>query len=116
MEGPSYAQRDITNPLIYFTLEHDYDDAEAAKFHWDCKVEPVVVMNYIAYVSDWMQLCSLEDAGDGFSGVDYWTKPIFPLDALQEFIALRTLSTGETSSISGNQLFVGLFVGKVPNY
>lgn len=61
-----------------------FDDSRASNFHWDFSVDAKTVMEYIGQVLSWQRVCMLEDAGDGFSGVDYWTKHILIFDVLQE--------------------------------
>lgn len=70
--------------MVAFALQLSFKESQDADFKWDFKVEPVVVMNYIAQVLAWIRLCMLEDAGDGFSGVDYWMKHVLLFDSLQE--------------------------------
>ncbi|KAJ9500934.1 hypothetical protein H2202_003492 [Exophiala xenobiotica] len=74
----------IENPLIAFALQLSFKESQDADFKWDFKAEPAVVMNYVAQVLAWIRLCMLEDAGDGFSGVDYWMKRVLLFDSLQE--------------------------------
>ena len=75
----------INDPLVAFAQERlSFEDSKASKYHWDFKVSPQEVFEYITQVVCWMRLCMLEDVGDGFSGVDYWTKKILIWDVLPE--------------------------------
>ncbi|KAK4948752.1 hypothetical protein LTR10_012757 [Elasticomyces elasticus] len=74
----------IGNPLVAFALQNTFQESQAADYHWEFKVEPQVVFEYIGQVLSWMRLCMLEDTGNGFSGVDYWQKHVLLFDALQE--------------------------------
>jgi hypothetical protein len=40
---------------------------------------------YLGQVAAWQRLVLLEDAGDGFSGVDYWNNKVMLLDIHKEF-------------------------------
>lgn len=57
---------------------------QATRGIWDVAVPYKTVMEYITQLLCWQRLCMLEDAGDGFSCVDYWMKHIFVFDALRE--------------------------------
>lgn len=74
----------LQNPLVAFALQNTLQESKAAEYHWDIKVEPQVIFEYIGQVLSWMRLCMLENAGDGFSGVDYWQKKVLVFDALDE--------------------------------
>ncbi|KAL2201765.1 hypothetical protein CC79DRAFT_1377210 [Sarocladium strictum] len=50
----------------------------------DYKVGLRELMDYVSQVAAWHRLSSLEDAGDGFSGVDYWTNNMLLLDFAEE--------------------------------
>ena len=41
-------------------------------------------MEYVTQELCWQRLCILKDAGDGFSGVDYWLKHVLVFDVLEE--------------------------------
>ncbi|KAK6196727.1 hypothetical protein LQW54_011236 [Pestalotiopsis sp. IQ-011] len=74
----------IENPLVSFDTDKSFDQARASNFHWEFKVPPKTVMEYITQVVAWQRLCMLEDAGDGFSCADYWSSNVFCIDVLQE--------------------------------
>jgi hypothetical protein len=74
----------IHNPLISFGKEMNFDASRASNFHWEFKVEPITVVEYVSQVLAWRRLCMLEDAGDGFSCTDYWQNNIFCFDTLRE--------------------------------
>lgn len=74
----------LSNPLIVFGKDHNFDESRASNFHWDFAVGPQTVMEYIAQVLAWARLCKLEEAGDGFSCADYWLNNIMCFDVLQE--------------------------------
>ena len=61
-----------------------FKESEEANFHWDFKVEPKTVLEYVGQVLSWTRLCMLEDAGDGFSGTEYWQNNVLIFSALQE--------------------------------
>ncbi|KAI1119996.1 capsular polysaccharide synthesis protein-domain-containing protein [Nemania abortiva] len=44
------------------------------------------LVEYGAQIACWRRLCMLEDAGDGFSGVDYWLKNILWIDLPRELV------------------------------
>ncbi|KAK6067346.1 capsule polysaccharide biosynthesis protein [Seiridium cupressi] len=74
----------IENPLVAFGAEVNFDESRASNFSWDFAVPPKTVMEYISQVLSWRRLCMLEDAGDGFSGSDYWQNHVFCFDVLKE--------------------------------
>ncbi|KAI0125458.1 hypothetical protein BJ170DRAFT_631232 [Xylariales sp. AK1849] len=74
----------IESPLVSFAANADFDESRASNFHWDFAVPAKTVMEYITQVLSWQRLCMLLDAGDGFSGSDYWQKNILCFDVLQE--------------------------------
>lgn len=74
----------IENPLVSFGANEDIDEARASNFNWEFQVEPKTVMEYITQVLAWKRLCMLEDAGDGFSGSDYWQNNVYCFDVLKE--------------------------------
>lgn len=53
-------------------------------YHWEFKVEPITVMEYIGQVMAWQRLCMLEDPNDGFNGPDYYEKKVLLFDSLSE--------------------------------
>ncbi|KIX03860.1 uncharacterized protein Z518_07413 [Rhinocladiella mackenziei CBS 650.93] len=83
------------SPLVAFALNQSFDESRQSNFHWDFKVEPQMVLEYISQVLSWSRLCMLEDAGDGFSGVDYWQRHVLPFSALHEcWRAEKTIGFG----------------------
>ncbi|KAH8650179.1 hypothetical protein BX600DRAFT_529397 [Xylariales sp. PMI_506] len=75
----------LQNPLINsFGAGLSFDEARASKFNWEFKVSPTTVAEYISQVFAWVRLCTLEDAGDGFSCTDYWQNNILCFDTLKE--------------------------------
>jgi len=74
----------IEHPLIAFAKELKFDGSQARNFHWDFKVEPQTVMEYIAQVMSWMRLSMLEDPNDRFSGAEYYASKVLLFDSLTE--------------------------------
>ncbi|KAJ0415801.1 hypothetical protein BJY00DRAFT_304630 [Aspergillus carlsbadensis] len=72
------------NPLFAFAGELDYSAVAEKGYNWDWDVEPLRVLDYITQVIAWVRLTLLEDAGDGFSGVDYARNNILWTDVLSE--------------------------------
>jgi hypothetical protein len=56
---------------------------DAGRFDVDWK-EPMKSVEYVAQIVCMVRLCSLEDAGDGFSCSDYWENNVLCFDAFQE--------------------------------
>ena len=90
----------LEDPLVSFALEMGFEDSQASNYHWDFKVEPRTVMEYVGQVIAWRRLCLLEDAGDGFSGTRYWEEKVLLFDALQEDWGAEA-----TIGFSGQKLF-----------
>lgn len=90
----------ITDPLVGFGQEMNFEDSQAMKYHWEFSVEPGVVIDYIGQVLAWTRLCMLEDAGDDFSGADYWADHVLLFDALSE-----DWGAEETIGFIGQDLF-----------
>lgn len=64
----------------------------------DWKIGLRELMDYVSQIAAWHRVASLEDAGDGFSGVDYWTKHMLLLDFLEETCKpMRLLGKAEQS-------------------
>lgn len=76
--------RIIENPLVQFGKAVKFEDSEARGFKWDFKVQPTMVMGYIAQVLSWDRLCMLEDPNDGFNGRDYYAEKVLLFDSLTE--------------------------------
>lgn len=72
------------SPLLTPLQDTGFEDAQDADFTWDFKVAPKTVFEYITQVICWRRLCSLQDAGDGFSCVDYWQTHIFGFHVREE--------------------------------
>ena len=75
----------IESPLFVPMQESmNFEDSRASNFTWEFNVDVKTVMEYISQILAWSRVCMLEDMGDGFSGVDYWTKHVLAFDVLQE--------------------------------
>lgn len=74
----------IENPLVSFGKEVKFEDSQAKNYHWEFKVEPRTVMEYIGQVLAWSRLCMLEDPNDGFNGADYYENKVLLFDSLSE--------------------------------
>lgn len=61
------------NPLFAFAASMiDFGAAEAKGFHWEFKVDPGTVFQYITQCLCWMRLSVLEEPGEkGFNGAEY---------------------------------------------
>lgn len=53
-------------------------------YHWEFKVEPLTVMEYIGQVLAWMRLSMLEEPNDGFNGAEYYANKVLLFDSLSE--------------------------------
>ena len=69
-------------------------------YHWEFKVEPLTVMEYIGQVLAWLRLCMLEDPNDGFNGAEYYENKVLRFDSLSE-----DLGAEATIGFSGQDLF-----------
>ena len=69
-------------------------------FHWEFKVEPRTVMEYIGQVLSWLRLCMLEEPNDGFNGAEYWANKVLLFDSLSEDWGAEA-----TVGFSGQDLF-----------
>ena len=74
----------IQDPLLSFALSLDFSESVKRGYKWEFIVEPLTVFEYITQVTAFLRLTMLEEAGDGFSGVDYALTNILWFDALQE--------------------------------
>lgn len=74
----------MDNPLVAFGLQYRFLDSEAAKLDWDFKVPVKTAVEYVTQVVAWSRVCMLEDAGDGFSGADYWRDNVLAFDSRKE--------------------------------
>ncbi|RDW63679.1 hypothetical protein BP6252_11224 [Coleophoma cylindrospora] len=81
----------IQNPLLSFALTMDFSESERRGYNWEFIVEPLTVFEYITQVTSFLRLSMLEDAGDGFSGVDYALNNILWFDVLPEDWAAETV-------------------------
>lgn len=57
----------------------------------DWKVGLRELMDYASQIAAWHRVASLEDVGDGFSGVDYWTNNMLLLDFFETCKPMRFL-------------------------
>lgn len=90
----------IENPLVSFGKEVKFEDSQARNFHWEFKVEPRTVMEYIGQVLAWLRLCMLEDPTDGFNGAEYYANKVLLFDSLSE-----DWGAEEAIGFSGQDLF-----------
>lgn len=67
-----------------FAREIDLDEAKEADFSWDWTVDATTVIEYVSQMGCWRRVAMLEDAGDGFSGSDYWQTHVYTFSALRE--------------------------------
>ncbi|KAF2668757.1 hypothetical protein BT63DRAFT_284886 [Microthyrium microscopicum] len=81
----------ITHPLLTFAQTMDFSESQKKGYAWEFIVGPVTVFEYISQVLAWMRLCSLEDAGDGFSGAEYQRDHILWYDTLPENWSAETV-------------------------
>lgn len=72
------------NPLFAFMRNEGFAASQERGFTWEWAVTPTTVFEYITQVLVWMRLTMLEDAGDGFSGVDYAMNQVLWFDVLAE--------------------------------
>lgn len=77
-----------------------FEDSQARNFHWEFKVEPRTVMEYVGQVLAWLRLCMLEDPNDGFNGAEYYADKVLLFDSLSE-----DWGAEETIGFSGQDLF-----------
>lgn len=74
----------MKSPLMKIVAEQPLDLERAQRFQWDISEDAKYVDEYVTQVMCWNRLCLLEDAGDGFSGVDYWSNKVLLWDGLEE--------------------------------
>ncbi|KAJ5586973.1 uncharacterized protein N7459_002738 [Penicillium hispanicum] len=72
----------LSDPLITPLLPIMFEGADG-KFDPDW-IDEKVALEYITQIICWSRLFCLEDAGEGFSGLEYWEKHIFGFSAMQE--------------------------------
>lgn len=92
----------MDNPLVAFGLQYRFADSEAAKLDWDFKIPVKTAVEYVTQVVAWSRLCMLEDAGDGFSGTEYWQNHVLVFDSRKEDWPAETV-LGHAGA--GQQLF-----------
>lgn len=90
----------LENPLVSFGKEVKFEDSQAMNFHWEFKVEPQTVMEYIGQVLAWLRLCMLEEPNGGFNGAEYYENNILLFDSLSEDWGAEA-----TIGFSGQDLF-----------
>ncbi|PVH96439.1 hypothetical protein DM02DRAFT_599198 [Periconia macrospinosa] len=83
-EGHTNSAGLMKNPLMKILAEQPLDLERAQKFQWGISQDPALVDEYVSQVMCWNRVCLLEDAGDGFSGVDYWASKVLLWDGLEE--------------------------------
>ncbi|KAF2724192.1 hypothetical protein K431DRAFT_282048 [Polychaeton citri CBS 116435] len=88
--GHTSAQGLADDPLISSAVDIVSEDMQAAQGSWEVHVPYKTVMEYIGQLVCWQRVCMLEDAGDGFSGVDYWMNHVYLFDAVQETVGGET--------------------------
>lgn len=74
----------MKNPLMKIVAEQPLDLERAQRFQWGISKDAADVDEYVTQVMCWNRLCLLEDAGDGFSAVDYWANKVLLWDGLEE--------------------------------
>lgn len=75
----------IESPLIAFTRDLKFEQAEARGFKWDFKVDELTVLGYVGQVLAWVRCAWLIEPGEnGFNGVEYSCNKILLTDSLEE--------------------------------
>ncbi|KAI8268529.1 putative glycosyl transferase FCK3 [Colletotrichum sp. SAR11_239] len=74
----------LSHPLLEFAKDETFEVVDNANLTWDWKVSPQTAMEYIWQVLAWVRLCLTNDAGDGFSGTDYWCDKVLVFDTVCE--------------------------------
>ena len=90
----------LENPVVSFGKEVKFEDSQAMSYHWEFKVEPLTVMEYIGQVLAWLRLSMLEEPNDGFNGAEYYANKVLLFDALSEDWGAEA-----TIGFSGQDLF-----------
>lgn len=90
----------LENPLVSFGKEVKFEDSQAKNYHWEFKVEPLTVMEYIGQVLAWLRLCMLEEPNDRFNGAEYYENKVLLFDSLSEDWGAEA-----TIGFSGQDLF-----------
>jgi len=93
----------ITNPLVAFGKDIDFEASKARNFHWEFIVDPITVIEYIGQVLAWLRLCMIEEPDGGFNGREYWASKILIFDSLTEDWAAE-----DTVGFTGTDLFNAL--------
>jgi hypothetical protein len=74
----------MKSPLMRIVAEEPLDLERAQRFQWGISKDAAHVDEYVTQVMCWNRVCLLEDAGDDFSGVDYWMNNVLLWDGLEE--------------------------------
>lgn len=74
----------MKTPLMAFMAEQSRDMERGKRFKFDFAASPSTIAEYVTQIMCWHRVCLLEDVGDGFSGVDYWTNNVLLWDVLDE--------------------------------
>ncbi|KAK4122131.1 glycosyltransferase family 32 protein [Parathielavia appendiculata] len=69
-------------PRMFAASKNTQEHGGLAIFDW--KVSMQELLDYAMQMAAWNRLALLEDAGDGFSGVEYWTRHMLLLDYAPE--------------------------------
>lgn len=83
-QGRNHYSGIAASPLLAFSREISYEEAEAAAFDWDWKVPAPELMEYIAQVMCWRRMCMVEDDGTGFNTSEYWQRHVLCWSSLEE--------------------------------
>ncbi|EME82054.1 uncharacterized protein MYCFIDRAFT_30457 [Pseudocercospora fijiensis CIRAD86] len=76
----------MTDPLLAFAANLNFEDSRQSDFHWDFNVDPATVFEYISQVLAFLRLTMLNSPlpGGGETCAEYWQTHIFCFDSLQE--------------------------------
>ncbi|KXT00420.1 hypothetical protein AC579_7011 [Pseudocercospora musae] len=78
----------MSDPLLSFASNLNFEDSRQSNFHWDFKVDPVTVFEYISQVMAFLRLTMLNSPLPNSSPQEtcasYWQTHIFCFDSLQE--------------------------------
>lgn len=99
-EGRTSPGEIVTNPLVAFAKDVDFEASKARNFHWDFSVGPLTVFEYIGQVLAWLRLCMIEEPDEGFNGREYWASKVLIFDSLTEDWAAE-----DTVGFTGEDLF-----------
>lgn len=84
----------IHHPLLTPIVPTVLERYESAGDLWDWKVSIEKAAEYVTQLVCWWKICCLEDAGDGFSGVDYWMNNVFLFHLAEDWPAEVALGFG----------------------